>query len=303
MQKALSIKEFRLRFKTEEDCFNYLLAMKWGNGYHCIKCGCTEYVKGRQWFYRRCKKCKYDESVTANTMFHKCKLGLLRAFEIGFRISVKKKGMSTNELAKEFDCQQRSSWLLKAKYQNAMKSSNKYPLGTKVEVDEFLVGGFDENKQGRSPDAKQLVILGIEKVTDKKGEIRIGRAYAKVIENASGKEFKPFFEQKIDKGSKVTTDGWKGYWPLKKDWSIEQILSEKGKGFPELHIHIMNIKGWLRGIHHKCKSKRLQNYLDEFHFRFNRRSFLGTVLDKLIGRAVALLPVTYDQIRKCELNT
>lgn len=303
MQKALSIKDFRKKFKTEEDCVSYLVEAKWGDGYQCVKCGCEQYVKGRQWFYRRCSKCKYDESVTANTMFHKCKLGLLRAFEIGFRISVKKKGMSTNELAKEFDCQQRSAWLLKAKYQNAMKSSNKYPLETKVEVDEFLVGGFDENKQGRSPEAKQLVVLGIEKVTDKRGKITIGRAYAKVIEDASAKELQPFFEQKVDKDSKVTTDGWRGYWPLKKDWSIEQVLSEKGKGFPELHIHIMNIKGWLRGIHHKCKGNRLQNYLDEFHFRFNRRSFLATVLDKLIGRAVALLPVTYGQIKKCELNT
>lgn len=303
MQKALSIKEFRTKYKTEDDCLNFLVEKKWGEGYKCIKCGCTDYVKGRQWFYRRCRNCKYDESVTANTMFHKCKLSMLKAFEIGFRISVKKKGMSTNELAKEFDCQQRSAWLLKAKYQNAMKSSNKYPLETKVEVDEFLVGGFDENKQGRSPDAKQLVILGIEKVINKKKKITIGRAYAKVIENASAKEFKPFFEQKIDKDSKVTTDGWRGYWPLKKDWSIEQVLSEKGKGFPELHIHIMNIKGWLRGIHHKCEDNRLQNYLDEFHFRFNRRSFLGTVLDKLISRAIVLLPVTYSQIKKCELNT
>lgn len=303
MNKALSIGEFRNKFQTEEDCLNYLLKAKWGNGYKCIRCGCKDYVKGRQWFYRRCLKCKYDESVTANTMFHKCKLGLLRAFEIGFRISVKKKGMSTNELAKEFDCQQRSAWLLKAKFQNAMKSSDQYPLKRQVEVDEFLVGGFDENKQGRSPDAKQLVILGVEKVTDKDGKMTIGRAYAKVIENASAKELAPFFEQKIDKGSKITTDGWRGYWPLQKDWSIKQVLSEKGKGFPELHIHIMNIKGWLRGIHHKCKSTRLQNYLDEFHFRFNRRGFLNTILDKLIERAVALLPITYNKIRTCELNT
>src|ERR1035437_5953072 len=166
MQKALSIKDFRKKFKTEEDCLNYLVETKWGDGYKCVKCGCEEYVKGRQWFYRRCGKCKYDESVTANTMFHKCKLGLLRAFEIGFRISVKKKGMSTNELAKEFDCQQRSAWLLKAKYQNAMKSSNKYPLEMKVEVDEFLVGGFDEDKQGRSPDAKQLYCARDKTVND-----------------------------------------------------------------------------------------------------------------------------------------
>jgi len=91
--------------------------------------------------------------------------------------------------------------------------------------------------------------------------------------------------------------------PLKKDWSIEQTLSEKGKGFPELHIHIMNIKGWLRGIHHQCAENRLQNYLDEYHFRFNRRGFLDTILDKLIGKAMALQPVTYRQIRHSKLNT
>jgi hypothetical protein len=61
-------------------------------------------------------------------MFHKCKLGLLRAFEIGFRISVKKKSMSSCELEKEFGCQQHSAWLMKVKFQNAMKSSTNYPL-------------------------------------------------------------------------------------------------------------------------------------------------------------------------------
>lgn len=76
-----------------------------------------------------------------------------------------KKGMSSNELSKEFGCQQRSAWLLKAKYQNAMKNSDKYPLEEAVEVDEFLVGGFDENEKGRSLELKQLVVLGIEKAT------------------------------------------------------------------------------------------------------------------------------------------
>lgn len=303
MSEALSINKFRNLFKTNEDCLNYLIEKKWGNGYKCHKCGHDKYGKGRQWFYRRCKKCCYDESVTANTMYHKCKLGLLRAFEIGFRLSVKKKGMSTCELAKEFDCQQMSAWLLKAKYQNAMKSSDQYPLGASVEVDEFLVGGFTENHPGRSLKSKQLVVLAVEKVKDKNGKLTIGRAYAKVIENASSLELRPFFEQKIGQGSEITTDSWRGYWPLKKEWDITQKLSEKGKGFKELHIHIMNIKSWLRGIHHKCKGHRLQNYMDEFHFRFNRRGFLGTIFDKLIGRAMLMKPVTYDIIRVCELTT
>lgn len=303
MEGLVTIMDFRKQFKSEEDCLKYLIEIKWGAGFKCIKCGNDRYSKGRQWFYKRCKACGYDESATANTMFHKCKLGLLRAFEIGFRVSVKKKGMSSCELGREFGCQQRSAWLLKAKFQNAMKSSDKYPLEEAVEVDEFLVGGFDENERGRSLESKQLVVLGVEKVIDKDDKVTIGRAYAKVIENASAKELQLFFEQKIDKDSNVTTDGWRGYWPLQKDWNIEQKLSNKGKGFKELHIHIMNIKGWLRGIHHKCKGHRLQNYMDEFHFRFNRRGFLGSILDKLLVRAMNLEPCPYKTIRLCELNT
>ena len=75
--------------------------------------------------------------------------------------------MSTTKLAKEFPCQQQSAWLLKAKYQNAMQRSGKYFLANSVEVDEFLVGGFDESLSGRSNERKQLVVLGVEKVVDK----------------------------------------------------------------------------------------------------------------------------------------
>ena len=156
---------------------------------------------------------------------------------------------------------------------------------------------------GRSNESKQLVVLGIEKVVDKDGKETIGRAYAKVIKNGSAENLKPFFEEKISKDASVKTDGWRGYLPLKKDWEIHQEVSDKGKNFKELHTHIMNIKMWLRGTHHKCKGHRLQNYLDEFHFRFNRRGFMGSILDKLLIKAVHLKPVTYKQIMKSELNT
>ena len=59
-----------------------------------------------------------------------------------------------------------------------------------------------------------------------------------------------------------------------------------GKNFKELHIHVMNIKGWLRGIHHHCSKERMQNYLDEYHFRYNRRSNMDTIFDVLIRKMV-----------------
>jgi hypothetical protein len=68
-------------------------------------------------------------------MFHKLKFPLLKAFGINFRIAVRKKGMSTMELAGEYGINQKSSWLFKRKAHEAMKSSGKHVLCGHVEVD------------------------------------------------------------------------------------------------------------------------------------------------------------------------
>jgi transposase-like protein len=302
MFRGISITEFRNKFKTDRDCLQYVLDKKSAAGYSCIKCTGKQYGKGREWHYRRCKNCGYDESATAGTLFHKCKLGMLKAFEMAFRISVRKKGMSSCELSKELGCQQRSAWLWKAKIQEAMKSSGKHELTGNVEVDEFLVGGFSAGEPGRSHGSKDPVVLAMEKVIDKKGKTTISRAYCRVIDDASADSLKKIFDMHIAPKALVKTDEWRGYWPLGKDWNITKEKSDKGAGFPLLHTHIMNIKGWLRGIHHKCGSHRLQNYLDEYHFRFNRRGFLNSAFDKLVGRMAEFEPTPYKLIR-CELNT
>lgn len=303
MFSGITIQEFRNRFQTNEDCIDYLVAQKWGNGYVCPKCSHTGYSKGRQWFYRRCKKCAYDESATAGTLFHRCKLDLLIVFEMAFRISVRKKGMSSCELAQEFGCQQKTAWLMKAKLQQAMKSSEQHELKGEVEVDEFMVGGFQAEAPGRTHGDKSLVVLAVERVRDKEGKETLGRAYARTIDNASSESLKAIFDKHIATGARVKTDGWRGYLPLKKEWAIHQELSNKGENFKLLHTHIMNIKGWLRGIHHKCSTERLQDYLNEYHFRFNRRGFLHSIWGKLIQRAMTCKPCPYAAIPVCELST
>lgn len=113
-----------------------------------------------------------------------------------------------------------------------------------------------------------------------------------MIDDASAESFRPFFEEHISKDAEIVTDEWKGYLPLKDDFpNITQMKSEKGKNFPDLHVHIMNIKGWMRGIHHHCSKERLQGYLDEFHFRFNRRNNMNTIFDTLVKRMVLYEPV------------
>jgi transposase-like protein/predicted nucleic-acid-binding Zn-ribbon protein len=303
MFNGLTIQQFKKCFLTNDACMQYLVDLKWAEGYKCLKCGNGQYGKGRQWFYRRCKRCGYNESATANTIFHGVKLDLLRVFELAYRIVLRKKGMSTCELAKELGCQQKTAWEWKAKFQFAMKSSEQFDLEGAIEVDEFMVGGLEPGAPGRTLGDKALVVLAIEKVTTKKGKESIGRAYARTIDNGSAKSLQTIFEKHISKNSSIATDKWKGYVPLKKDWQITQTLSNKGQGMKMLHTHIMNLKGWLRGIHHKCSKERLQYYLDEYHFRFNRRGSTNNIFEKLIVRAMSTLPHPYAAVRLCEQTT
>jgi hypothetical protein len=75
--------------------------------------------------------------------------------------------------------------------------------------------------------------------------------------------------------------------PLKNEYrNMTQKPSNGGKNFPELHIHIMNLKSWLRGIHHHCSEERLQGYPDECHFRYNRRNNMDSIFDLLMRRMV-----------------
>ncbi|MDR0748168.1 MAG: IS1595 family transposase, partial [Tannerellaceae bacterium] len=204
--------KFNRHFQSDEDCYHYLSEIKWSlEDYQCKRCGYTKYGKGEKPYSRRCTKCNYDESPTAGTMFDKCKFSLLIAFHIAFKISTKKKGMSSEELSEEFELRQKTCWEFKWKIQQAMQSSGRNPLKGLVHVDEFYVGGEEEGgKRGRGKGNKRLVIIALEIVRG-----GFGRACAASIKDASSDSFKPFFEKYIDKDADVVTDEWTGYIPLK----------------------------------------------------------------------------------------
>ena len=278
---------FHQRFKTDDDCLEYLSGVKWENGFSCKRCNNDKYCAGKKPFNRRCTKCRYEESPTSGTMFDKVKFSILKAFHIAFKISTKKKGMSSLELSNEFDLRQKTCWEFKWKLQQAMASSLQYPLTGTVHVDECYIGGPEEQKRGRSKGDKKLVVLVLEIIDG-----GVGRAYAEVIEHSSAKELGAFLRKYVSKDAKIISDEWHGYSPLKTEFTkLEQVASDDGKNFKDIHIHIMNLKSWLRGIHHHCSKERIQGYLDEYHFRYNRRQKMGVIFDTLIKRMVKNDPI------------
>lgn len=109
------------------------------------------------------------------------------------------------------------------KVREAMKSSGKHPIKGKVHIDEFVIGGKEEGKVGRSYDSKKKkVVCAVELTEDGK----VKRMYAMGIANYSSKELKKLFEKHISEEAEATTDCWKGYRPLMKDYNILQIESK-----------------------------------------------------------------------------
>jgi transposase-like protein len=287
----------RKNFGTEEQCSIYLANLKWAKGYTCRKCKHDKYVKGRMHLDRKCQKCGHNESPQSGTLFHGMKLSLITAFEIIYRVAVNKKGLSCISIAREYGVNQKTATLIRTKIQAAMSSSESFPLVGEVHVDEFFVGGPEELQQGRSLDSKKRkATIAVEVLKDQKG---IGRVYALQIENFSSKELKKIFDKHFTPDTFVIADKWTGYIPLKKEYpNMVQKKSEKGKNFPELHLMIMNLKSWLKGIHHKISHHRFQAYLNEFTYRFNRRAFMETISTNLLTRMVAAKPLPMKRKKK-----
>ena len=108
----LSIFEFQSKFSTEESCYEYLVELKWGDRpFECLRCKHTNACKGNGLYTKKCTRCSYQESVTAHTLFHKCKFSMVKAFWIIYYVSTTKRGVSSLELSRKLDLRAKTWWL------------------------------------------------------------------------------------------------------------------------------------------------------------------------------------------------
>jgi hypothetical protein len=289
MFKGINAIEFSRRFQNNEDCYQYLLNIKWGKGYQCSRCGFKESYKGKTDHYRRCRKCSYDESVTANTVFHGIKMPILKAFHMVFRITAKKKGMSTVELGAEVGVQQKTAWLFKRKVQAVMKKDKDDKLNGHVEVDESLVGGYSTAK-GRSTETKSALFVAVEVLSDG----RTGNLALQPIETFTADELKYAIKDNVSNAAQIQTDAFPSYKKIAKSMgNIISGSSQKGALMEELHIQIMQFKNWLRGTHHQCSKEYLFAYSHEYQYRFNKRNMRKWLFNDVIVRLMNQFPHPY----------
>ena len=280
--KGQNLLEFCEHFKTDLDCKEYLATIKWKEGYKCVKCGHSGY-QNRKDFSRACNVCVHIESATANTLFHKVKFGVRKAFFICFEMSTTTKSLSASYMAVRYGVSEQTARFFMHKIREAMQSSGNHSMQGDVHVDEFVVGGKEKGKVGRSYHAKKKKAICAVELTEG-GKVR--RMYSQKIDNFSAKELKTIFDAHIDKNAKVTTDKWKGYRPIAKAYDIEQINSNGGLNFKALHTMIHQIKTWIRTTYSWVSEFHINRYFNEFCYRLNRSQTKNTIFNNLIKRIV-----------------
>lgn len=270
-------------FKTDMDCFEYLSKKKWSEGFACKKCGNSSYTVRKKNLARDCNRCHHIESTTAGTLFHKVKFGIRKAFGIVFEMSATTKSISANQISKRYEIRYITAWLFMQKIRTAMKSSETYLITGEVIVDEFVYGGKEDLKQGRSNDSKKKkVVVAVEKGENK----GIKRVYFKTIQDYSSDSLRQIFDVHISSKAKINTDKWTGYLPLKEEYNITQTKSDKGNTFFEMNTIVHQVKAWLRSNFSWMHEFHIQKYLDEFSYRINRSQHKDTIFDNLIQRMV-----------------
>jgi hypothetical protein len=110
MSKGVDFEEFSKIYPDREACFKYLSELKWTKGYSCRKCGNTNYLSGHLPYSRRCTKCRYEESVIANTIFQNTKLPINKSFYMLFLIYSSKGSISSNKLSEILLIRQSTCW-------------------------------------------------------------------------------------------------------------------------------------------------------------------------------------------------
>lgn len=290
--KGQNLLEFSDRFKSDEDCKEYLSGIKWNDGFECRKCGHKKY-QVRKDFSRTCNVCSHQESATANTLFHKVKFGVRKAFFIIFEMGTSTKSLSASYAAVRFGVTEKTARLFMHKVREAMESSGNHPMNGNVHVDEFVLGGREKGQVGRSYNAKKKKAVTAVELTD---DGKVKRMYAMRIKDFSARSLQYMFVDHISRDAKITTDKWRGYRPIGKAYNITQIDSNGGLNFKALHTMIHQIKSWIRTTYSWVSDFNINRYFNEFCFRINRSQSKATIFNNLIVRMVQADKINQKQI-------
>ena len=306
----ITLSDLEERFATEEACLAYLYRLRWPEGFACPRC-----EGDKVWMSKRgllvCSNCEYQVSIKAGTIFQGTRSPFVMWFRAAWWVTGQKNGASALGLQRILGLgSYETAWTWLHKFRRAMVRPGRDRLAGRVEVDETYLGGPEEGVYGRGAQKKALIVVAAQE--DGKG---IGRIRMRRVKDASADSLHAFICDSVRPGSAVQTDGWRGYAGLEeKGYKHETTKVSRRKEaasdlLPRVHRVVSLLKRWLMGTHQGAVShEHLDYYLDEYAFRFNRRTsrHRGKLFYRLLQQAVQTEPAPYESMVKhvrCQKRT
>lgn len=320
-----SLPDFQRMFPNEEACCSYLYQVRFPNGFICPYCSKegVPYQFETRADMLRCRSCRRDTRLTAETVMQKSRMPLSTWFWGAFLITSLTPGMSALQFQKMLGIKRyETAFNMLHKLRAAMIRPERDQIGGQwpVEVDETYVGGKTQG-EGKGVHHKALVAAVVEvrkreqlsgtdpnltsksKAKHRGGHGRdfiAGRLRLQVVDNRKQETLEPFVQDNVKLDTEVRTDGWNGYDNLEKlGYKHKPIVvngdhSKTEQHLPMIHIVFGNLDSWILGTHHGVSPKHLQGYLNEFVFRFNRRFWPLVAFNSILKIAAHTEAPTYE---------
>ena len=296
----MKLLDFFKNFPDEQTCKDRFRQLREKQGVVCPKCGCTHhYWKSDKEKYQ-CKKCGFRQSLRANTVMHSSKLPFQYWFLVMHLLTATKNSFSALEIQRQLGHKRyQPIWEMMHKLRNVMgMRDDKYTLKGSVEVDEgFFSTEIEEDEKGQplkrgigsQKKSKVVVMCESETVKNPKNPNKpkiVSHLKMKVVENLRSQTIGVVASEGIDPNARIISDAThshKDFPSLFEEYTSQVVEpSQIGKILPWVHVAIANAKSLFRNLYHGTRKEFLQNYLNEFCYKFNRRYFGEGLFDRLM---------------------
>lgn len=266
-------------YLNEDAAREYLEQQRWPDGAVCPHCSSKGAYKlqpkpdskrpVRKGVYK-CKVCRKQFTVTVGTIFEDSHIPLYQWLSAIQFLCSSKKGVSAHQLHRMLNITYKSAWFMAHRIRYAMGQP---PLAEKllgvVEADETYIGGKSHGKRGRGAENKVPVFALVQRGGDVRS-FKLERVTAKNLKNA--------IRENVTKDSTIMTDEFLAYRGLGKEFANHQTVSHGSGEYVRDNAHTNTAEGYFSllkrgiiGVYHHVSKQHLDQYLNEFNFRYNSR--------------------------------
>ena len=293
-------------FSDLDVCVEFVAKLRWAAGPVCERCGGIEhsYLKTRRLW--KCKSCKRQFSVKVGTIFEDSALGLDKWLPAIWLIANSKNGISSHELARALGVTQKSAWFMLHRIRLAMQTGSFDKFTGEVEVDETFIGGRARNMHAKVRKAKEishsnlhktLAFGALERNDDGPSQVSVA-----VIDDRSRETLRAEIDARVETGSAIYSDEWRGYTGLESDYAhktvnhaVEYVVGQVTTNGIENFWSLL--KRGLHGTYVSVEPFHLFRYLDERVFTFNTRDLtdlgrFSVALSQISGRRLTYAALT-----------